>query len=142
MIRFFDYFYDTFRYTLYSIAYNKIENDVSDDVRLWVNDSLEINKGADDVAVYYTRALSTQPESIFSLNATYKIIFEPKPENDWKALTEEEIANALRDNALEALDQVASRMSLVLAEIMMHGNHEPLISPPNVICSNGAPTNA
>jgi len=133
MIRFYDYFSEDYKYTLYSLNYQKIENERTGSLALTADDSFSVEKKKDYLCCYYTRKLYFSPEDIFSMEAQFKILFPIKTDMDVSALTEQEILDSLRRDVLESLDQVAARMSLIISQTLYSANHEPVVLPPNVL---------
>ena len=133
MIRFFDYFNDSFRFALYTINYKMIENGIDRELALNVGDDIKIERDEAFLVVYYSRHISFEPEDNFDMTVTYKILFNYNQKNDPSKLTNQEIIDALYDNGLDSLDQVAARMSLTVSQIVFSGGYAPLILPPNVI---------
>lgn len=140
MIRFYDYFSENYKYTMYSLNYKKIETDKAGNFNLLADDHLTIEKQERHLCCYYTRRLYFEPENIFSIEVTYKILFSINERRDISSLTEQEILESLYHDALESFDQVAAHMSLVVAQTLSSGNHEPIILPPNVLSKDMYPS--
>lgn len=136
MVQFHDYFSEDYRYALCDLKYKKVEIYDQKNRDLLLNDVLRAEKQEDCVAVFFTRRLNFDPTGIFEIEATYKILFDPLPKNNWKSLTEEEIVNMLAGSALDSIDQVAARMSLLISQTLFSANHDPIILPPNVVLEN------
>lgn len=136
MINFYDYFSEDYRYTLYSIQYNKIENNFEGNLVLSATDEIAVEPDNGQLACLYTRTLQFEPQDVFFLRITYKIIFDVKEKANISTLTAEEIHASLYENAIESLGQVAARMSFVTAQVLTSGNHEPILMPPVIIHEN------
>jgi len=131
MIRFFDYFKDSFSYALLELEYHMIQSEGN--LKLYFRDDIQVEKIDGGLELYYKRRLCLNTEETPMLQVVYKVVFENSEKADPSGLTQEEIHGALYDNALGALDKVAARMSLLVGEIMFAGCNQPLILPPNVI---------
>lgn len=133
MIRFYDYFCEDYKYTLFSLNYRKIETEKTGNFTLMADDNFTAEKQEGYLCCYYTRKLFFEPEDVFSIEAQYKILFPVKEKMDISTLTELEIEEALKHDVLDSLDQVAARMSLIIAQTLSSANHDPVIMPPNVL---------
>lgn len=131
MIRFFDYFKESFSFALLDMEYHMIQ--AEGNVQLFFKDDIRVEKIEGGLELYYRRRLCLSSEAAPTLQVVYKIVFENSDKADPSSLTCEEIHAALYDNALGALEQVAARMSLLVGELMFAGCNQPLILPPNVI---------
>lgn len=131
MIRFFDYFKESFSYVLQDLEYHTFSE--AGNVKLFFKDDVEVEKNATGVDLLYRRRLSLKPDAESVLQVVYRVVFENSDKADPSGLTCQEIHDALYDNALGALDVVASRMSLLVGELMFAGYNQPLILPPSVI---------
>ena len=131
MIRFFDYYKDSFRFALLSLQYRMIPDEGM--VNFLIRDDVQVEKTDTGLAVHYTRLLSVKTEDEPVLKVAYKALFDNREKMDSSGLTSEEIHAALYDNALNALDPIAARMSILVGEIMFAGYGQPLVLPPNVV---------
>ena len=117
---------------MFSLSYKKIENVDDKEYNFLASDEFTLQR-EDVLVVYYKRKLYFEPEGVFALELTYKLVFEPVKGMDWQSLSDQEILDALYGNALDQISEVSARMSLVIGEVLFNGNHEPLILPPQVI---------
>ena len=131
MIRFFDYYKDTFRYALQELNYNMTHEEGT--ANICFDDDIDIEKTDSGLIMVYTRRLYIKPEADPTLRIAYRILFDQKEKMDPNTLTCEEIYHAFYDNALDSLDTVAARMSLLVSEIMFTAFSDPIILPPTVI---------
>jgi len=135
MIKFANYFEDNYRYTLYSLVYKKIETtSESNSSTLCINDDIRVEKSSASINCYYKRVITLNPEMEFYLEVEYKIIYDALDKVDISSLTEDEIRESIYSDAdvLNELNQVASHMSLIIAQTLNNGNHDPLVLPPRV----------
>ncbi len=132
MIRFFDYFSASFRFALYSLKYKMYESE-DEKHNLLIKDEIKAEKAEENLVLYYARIVSITPGGDPVIEVVYKIVFDYETGIDHSKLTNEEILDALYDNALDELNQIAARMSLNIAQTMFSGFNQPLVLPPAVI---------
>lgn len=132
MIRFFDYFNDSFRFALYSLKYKMYESE-DEKHNLLIKDEIKAEKTEENLVLYYTRLVNITPETDPVIEVVYKIVFDYEAGIDHSKLTNDEILEALYDNALDELNQIAARMSLNIAQTTFSGFNQPMVLPPAVI---------
>lgn len=92
--------------------------------------TLKENEG---IELVLTRRLSFIPEQIFGLEVSFgvdlKFNKEKAKEIDWSEIN---LADEFKNNGNFVLDNVLSRISLLIAQITASFNQSPLIIPPNI----------
>lgn len=127
-----EYFQNEHDIFLENIAFSRIETDPISECSLNCTDNINTqvfeNQG---IKVVVTRTLEFEPECIFSLKIAFgaKLYFEEDKANtiEWGKLN---LAEEFRENGDFIVNELMSRISLMIAQITASFGQGPLILPP------------
>ena len=120
---------------LYKIVYDRLDN-VTPEKTAPLNCADNINveiKNNSIVKIIVTRSLYFEPEEIFRLSVAFgaNLKFEPQKvsEYNWNEIN---LADEFRDNGHFVMDNLMSRISLLIAQITSSFGQQPLLLAPIV----------
>ena len=127
-----DYFEDELRFYLDKVSYNRIDKKgQAEEYSLKCIDNIEAVVEEGTVRLTVKRILKFEPEEIFELLVSYgailKIKEEKKKDHDWEKI---DLAGEFRENGQFVLENLMSRISLLIAEITSSYGQPPIILPP------------
>lgn len=130
-----EYFLQEQEFYLYKIAYERIDSIISEQeltLNCTDNISAEINE-KNDVKVIVTRSLTFEPEKMFRLSVAFgaNLQLEPQRANEYQ-WHEINLAEEFRHNGNFVIDNLMSRITLLIAQITSSFGQQPIILPPNV----------
>lgn len=131
------YFEREHQFYLNCVEYKRIEElsgEEESEVTLNCTDNISATvHGTESVDVILSRRLSFDPEQIFSLEVSFgaHLVFnkEKAKEINWHEI---ELAAEFRKNGEFVLQNLSSRISLLVAQITSSFGQTPLILPPNI----------
>ena len=117
---------------LEDISYSRLETNITTDCSLNCTDNINAqlieNQG---IKLVVTRALEFEPESIFSMKVSFgaKLYFKEDKMKafDWSQLN---LAEEFRENGDFVINELMSRITLMIAQITASFGQVPLILPP------------
>ncbi|OKZ95467.1 MAG: hypothetical protein BHV90_22750 [Clostridiales bacterium 42_27] len=117
---------------LEDISYSRLETNITTDCSLNCTDNINAqlieNQG---IKLVVTRALEFEPESIFSMKVAFgaKLYFKEDKMKafDWSQLN---LAEEFRENGDFVINELMSRITLMIAQITASFGQVPLILPP------------
>lgn len=127
-----EYFQDEQDIFLEEISYSKMENEVASEFSLNCTDNISTqiieNQG---IKIVVTRTLEFEPKCVFSMKVAFgaKLYFEEDKikEVDWNKLN---LADEFRENGEFVINELMSRITLMIAQITASFGQVPLILPP------------
>ena len=127
-----DCFNKEYQFYLESINFHRIEADnPSNQIQLNCEDHVKSSVSNRTVNLNLTRTVSFTPENLFSLAITFGAILTIKEDKyqdyDWKTIN---LADEFRHNGNFVMDNLMSRITLLIAEITSSFGQHPLILPP------------
>lgn len=130
MIDFDRYFTFDGKVFLQNISYETFDKRPAPELKLNVKDTVLAQLTEKAVKVNFNRALTFQPEGLFSLSVTFGawVVFRPetKDEIDWKSA---DIAGEIKKSNPKLLTLLMSQASLLVAEITSSAGQNPIITP-------------
>lgn len=130
-----EYFLDSYNYYLDQIDYKKLGNPQSGTMlELKCNDQIEAKLDENDrVSVWVRRTLKFDTEEVFFLKISFGAILvfneKKKDEFDWGKI---DLAREFKENGGFVVNNLMSRISLLIAQITASFGQQPLILPPNI----------
>ena len=133
-----DLFIDEYRYALTNISFKKLPvvsvpgNETKSDLSL--QDSLTVGqRTGTEVHVSFCRKVEFNPESNYSLSIEFDMIFEFQKTVDRNTIQDSEIVQVLEEEVF--ISEVIAKASLLISQITLIFNHNPMVLPPNFIPS-------
>lgn len=129
-----DYFDAEQEYYLDQVSYNRIrKNEETEEYSLNCIDNIKVDTYDDFIKLTVKRVLEFEPKEIFELSVSYGAILrynkEKKEDYNWEEIN---FAEEFRENGQFVLDNLMSRISLLIAEITSSFGQTPLILPPGI----------
>lgn len=127
-----EYFNKDYQFYLDSIIFNRIDtrNPVNQ-IQMNCEDQIQTHVSARTVKLNLTRTVNFQPENLFSLSVSFGAILTIKEEKykeyDWKAIN---LADEFKYSGNFVLDNLMSRITLLIGEITSSFGQQPLILSP------------
>ncbi len=120
------------------ISYSRIEkNEETQEYLLNCIDNLEATVIEDKVNLIVRRTVRFEPQEIFELTISFGVVLKIKAEKqneyDWSSIN---LADEFQMNGNFVLDNVMSRISLLVAEITSSFGQNPIIVPPMIAQKN------
>ncbi len=120
------------------ISYNRIEkNEATQEYSLNCIDNLEVTVVEDNVYLTVRRSVRFEPQEIFELTISFGVVLKIKEEKqveyDWNSIN---LADEFQMNGNFVLDNIMSRISLLVAEITSSFGQNPIIVPPMIAQKN------
>lgn len=114
------------------IFYNRIEkNETTQEYLLNCIDNLETIVKEDKVNLIVRRSVRFEPKEIFELTVSFGVILKIKKEKmdeyDWSSIN---LAEEFQTNGNFVLDNIMSRITMLIAEITSSYGQNPIIVPP------------
>lgn len=131
-----EYFLPRYEFFLEKVSYEKLEkNSERGEYSLNCHENIIANhEGNNSVHLTVTRTLKFEPEEMFSLTVSYGAVLtfraERKNEYDWSEI---KLAEEFRNNGDFVVNNLVSRISLLVAQITSSYGQAPLILPPNLM---------
>lgn len=127
-----EYFQDEHDVFLENILYSRMENEIEPNCSLNCTDNISTNVIKNQgVIIIVTRTLEFEPEGIFSMKIAFgaKLYFEEDKikELEWAKLN---LAEEFRENGEFIINELMSRITLMIAQITASFGQVPLILPP------------
>jgi len=121
-----------YQFYLDSITFNRIDNGNSgSQLQLNCTDQLQTNLYDRTVKIDLTRIVSFQPENLFSLSVSFGAILTIKEEKyheyDWRSI---DLSKEFRNSGNFVLDNLMSRITLLIGQITSSFGQQPLILSP------------
>ncbi len=130
-----EYFLPEHEFYLHKIVYDRLDN-VTPEETIPLNCADNINveiKGNSSVKIIVTRSLYFEPEEMFRLSVAFgaNLKFEPQKvsEYNWNEIN---LADEFRDNGHFVMDNLMSRISLLIGQITSSFGQQPLLLAPIV----------
>lgn len=120
------------------ISYSRIEKkETTQEYLLNCIDNLEASVNEDKVTLIVRRTVRFEPQEIFELAITFGVVLKIKEEKmneyDWNSIP---LAEEFQTNGNFVLDNIMSRISLLVAEITSSFGQNPIIVPPMIAQKN------
>ena len=130
-----DYFMPGQKYYLDEIAYKRIEKSSGiNEYTLCCKDDIKVDSCEENIKLTVTRSLRFDPEEVFELSISFGAILEynkdKKTEMDWENIN---LADEFRENGQFVLNNLMSRIALLVANITSTGGQLPIIVPTNIV---------
>lgn len=114
------------------IFYNRIEkNETTQEYLLNCIDNLETIVKEDKVNLIVRRSVRFEPKEIFELTVSFGVVLKIKKdkmnEYDWSSIN---LAEEFQANGNFVLDNIMSRITMLIAEITSSYGQNPIIVPP------------
>lgn len=127
-----EYFNKEYQFYLDSITFNRIDNgDFTNQIKMNCTDQIQTYISDRTVKLTLTRLVNFQPENLFSLSVSFGAILiikeEKYKEYDWKTI---DLANEFRNSGNFVLDNLMSRITLLIGQITSSFGQQPLILSP------------
>ena len=139
MIKYLDYFQDGYRYALESVKYDRIPQKSASmrEHELVYTDTFSVSdRSEDEVHVQYERHVSFDPKGIFDITVFFDLVFTFKKSTASKSITNEMIVELMENSEFTA--EFIAKASLLISQISLIGNLNPVILPPNFTKANAA----
>lgn len=115
---------------LQNISFETIDKKTPSQLKLSCKDTVVAQLMEHAVKVNFNRALTFEPEGLFSLSVTFGayLVFKPetKDELDWKNV---DLANEIKRSCPRLMTNLMSRASMMVAEITSANGQTPLVTP-------------
>ena len=128
-----EYFLPEHEFYLHKIVYDRLDNVAQEEtVPLNCADNINVEiKGNRGVKIIVTRSLYFEPDEIFRLSVAFganlKFDSQKVSEYNWNEIN---LANEFRDNGQFVMDNLMSRISLLIAQITSSSGQQPLLLAP------------
>lgn len=126
-----EYFDPNQEYYLDKINYNRIVDTDASECTLNCTDSLTVTLIDNGVRLILSRSLNFEPNALFELSVSFGAIltFDESKKNDfdWKAIN---LAEEFKENGEFAINNLMSRITLLIAQITSSYGQMPIILPP------------
>lgn len=115
---------------LQNISYETVDKKPAPQMKLSCKDTVVAQLMENAVKINFNRALTFEPEGLFSLSVTFGAILAFKPETrdeiDWKKT---DIAGEVKKSCPRLITNFMSRAALLVAEITSANGQAPLMTP-------------
>ena len=129
------YFKSDYQFYLNRIKYDRIESEHKDgEVSLNCTDNISVTVNGDvGISLSVTRKMHFEPSVLFELEVSFGVdllfVKEKQEEINWNEI---DLANEFKQNGEFVLQNIMSRMSLLIAQITSSSGQTPLITPPGI----------
>lgn len=133
-----EYFEETQEFYLDKVTYNRIETkNTLQSYRINCTDRIDVDLQEQQVKITVERTLALEPREMFEVSVSYGAVLKfkdgKKDEHDWGNIN---LAEEFQKNGEFVLDNLMSRMSLLIAEITASFGQTPIILPPGIAPMN------
>ncbi|SEA06405.1 hypothetical protein SAMN04515656_10357 [Eubacterium aggregans] len=127
-----EHFKENYRFALKNINYQKNDIDTKEKIELLCNDDVDIEISNDYVNITLTRTLVADPVKLFEIMVAFEVILF-FIDGDQNNLDQSEIEERLINEESDLLDDIAGRISLLIAQITSSYGNPPIVTPPVIM---------
>lgn len=135
MFHFSQAFEDQVQFSLHSVRYEKVKPDsLSQPYQPITTDRISIaEKSETGMTTLLQRDISFDPIGLFSITVSFEIVWTPKNWPSILAADDKQIIDAMMAEKSVFLCSIASRISLLIAQLTSSVGLSPMITPPELM---------